>query len=162
MAYSFSRYAPHSRLLLLPTLALSLALAGSTVSADPLPAGPAQSASVPPVPLLPSPLPVASLPLTSNDKIVLPERTEVRVRLQEDLKSGANKEGEEVPFVVAADVYGPNHILLIPAGANAYGKVTKSSRRDWLGKPGKLAFSCDYVFTSDGTHIPLRLGPNGE
>jgi len=97
--------------------------------------------------------------LATGGKIVLPERTEVRVRLNQNLKSGVDKQGEKVLFVVSAAVYGPRHVLLIPAGASAYGKVTKSSRRGWIGKPGKLAFTCEYVLTADGTHVPLRSDP---
>ena len=98
----------------------------------------------------------------SAGKIVLPERTEVRVRLNQEIKSGANKTGEEVPFVVDSDVYGPGHILLITQGTAAYGKITKSSRRGMFGKAGSLDFTCDYVLAPDGTHIPLRSDPLGQ
>jgi len=146
---------PHLSTTLMAALVLTTAAAQAQAPAGlppPAPYNTAQAAA----PLAPS-SPAAG-PATGG-KIVLPERTEVRMRLNEDLKSGANKEGEEVPFSVASDVYGPGHVLLIPAGASAYGKVTKSSRRNFFGKPGKLAFTCEYVLAADGTHVPLRSNP---
>lgn len=116
----------------------------------------AQTAGVPAVP------PGQQSAAAANGKIVLPERSEVRLRLGNDLKSGANKTGEEVPFTVANDVYGPGHVLMIMQGAAAYGKVTQSSRRGMFGKAGKLSFTCDYILAPDGTHIPLRSDPMGE
>lgn len=91
-----------------------------------------------------------------NGKVTVPERTEVRVSLRQDLKSGASKEGAEVPFEVDRDVYGPNNKLLIRAGTPAYGKVTESKRRGILGKSGKINFTCDYIRLPDGTRIALR------
>lgn len=97
----------------------------------------------------------AALP---GGKIVLPEGTEIKLTLEKSLKSGAEKVGEEVPYEVARDVYTPfpAHILLIPSGTPAFGKVTRSSRRGMLGKGGKLEFTCDYVRALDGTHVALR------
>ena len=43
----------------------------------------------------------------------------------------------------------------------AYGKVTKSSRRGMFGKAGKLEFTCDYLLTKDGIHVPLRSSQLG-
>ncbi len=99
--------------------------------------------------------PAVTLPAS---KVVLPEGTEVKLTLEKSLKSGAEKVGEEVPFEVARDVYTPfpAHLLLIPMGTPAFGKVTRSSRRGMLGKGGKLEFTCDYVRVLDGTHVPLR------
>jgi hypothetical protein len=89
-------------------------------------------------------------------KVDVPEGTQVHVSLLKSLKSGGNKAGEEVPFEVAKDVYGPGHILLIAADTQAFGKVVESSRRGMFGKSGKLKFTIDYILASDKTHIPLR------
>ena len=131
-----------------PTLALSFLLMRAPASA--------QAPNVPAVPAAQQSAAAAA------GKVVLPERTEVRLRLNTELKSGANKEGEEVPFVVDSDVYGPGHVLMIMQGTAAYGKVTQSSRRGMFGKAGKLNFTCDYILTPDGTHIPLRSDPLGQ
>lgn len=90
------------------------------------------------------------------DKVTIPERTEVKLSLKKELKSGDVKEGAEVPFEVVRDVLGSKNELLIRAGTPAYGKVTESKRRGILGKPGKLNFTCDYIRVADGTRIPLR------
>lgn len=94
-------------------------------------------------------------------QVVVPERTEVRVTLNDEIKSGLNKTNEEVAYTVASDVYSPDHKLLIPAGTPAFGTITKSSRRGMFGKGGKLDFTCEYVRMPDGTHIPLRSNPLG-
>ena len=90
------------------------------------------------------------------DKILVPEGTQVHFSLLKDLKSGGNKAGEEVPFEVAKDVYGPGHVLLIPADTPAFGKILQSNRRGMFGQSGKLKFSIDYILAPDKTHILLR------
>jgi hypothetical protein len=81
--------------------------------------------------------------------------------LQEDLKSGAAKTDEGVPFTVASDTTAPNG-LVIRAGTPAVGHVTQSVRHGLIGKPGKIAFTCDYLTLSDSTHIPLRPTPQAK
>lgn len=120
----------------------------------------------PPVPTTPpSPLfsdtPPTIPAVSAFSQVVVPERTEITLILDKDLKSGATKIGAEVPYRVARDVYspGPAHLLLIPAGAHGYGKVTQSRRRGLFGRGGRLEFTCEYVVAPDGTRIPLRSGP---
>jgi hypothetical protein len=93
------------------------------------------------------------------DTISIPEGTAVHLALLKDLKSGGNKGGEDVPFEVSQDVYGPGHILLLATGTPAYGKITESSRRGIFGKAGKLKFTIDYILAPDKTHILLRSDP---
>jgi len=97
--------------------------------------------------------PAAAVPA---GKVDVPEGTQVHVSLLKNLKSGGNKAGEEVPFEVAKDIYGPGHVLLIAADTPAFGKVVESSRRGMFGKSGKLKFSIDYILAADKTQIPLR------
>lgn len=108
-----------------------------------------------------APAPIAPAQAAPAGTTILPERTPIQVRLDNELKSGGSKTGEEVPFTVVSDVYSPNHTLLITAGSSAYGKVTRSSRRGVFGKAGKLDFTCDYVVAPDKTHVPLRAQPMG-
>jgi hypothetical protein len=89
----------------------------------------------------------------------LPERTLVRVKILETIKSGDNKAGEEVPFALSEDVYDINHQLVLRQGTLAYGTITQSSRRGMFGKAGKLRFTCDYIVASDRIHVPLRSDP---
>jgi len=67
------------------------------------------------------------------------------------LRSGRDKVGEPVIFTVAQNVYGPSHTLLLEKGALARGHVTESAGHGSLGRSGKLAFTCDYARTDDGT-----------
>lgn len=96
---------------------------------------------------------------SASSRIILPERTEIRVRIEKELKSGGNKAGEDVPFVLENDVYSPSHVLLLTAGTPAYGTITQSSRRGMFGKGGKIRFTCDYIKAPDSTHVPLRSDP---
>jgi hypothetical protein len=131
--------------------ALCLLVAAPALAQSPAPDGASQVA-----PPADSPVPVG--------RLVLPEKTEIKLTLEKDLKSGADKAGETVPYEVDRDVYSPfpSHVLLIPAGAKAFGKVIKSSRRGMLGKSGKLEFTCEYVLAPDGTKVPLRAAPTKE
>lgn len=99
---------------------------------------------------------VGATVVVPTGKVDIPEGTQVHVSLLKNLKSGGNKAGEEVPFEVAKDVYGPGHVLLIAADTLAFGKIVESSRRGMFGKSGKLKFSIDYILAPDKTRIPLR------
>jgi hypothetical protein len=98
---------------------------------------------------------------TPGDKFVLPEKTEIKLTLDQDLKSGDDKVGETVHYLVERDVYlhSPRETLVIPAGTPAFGKVTKSSRRGMIGKSGKLEFTAEYILAAGGVHVPLRTAP---
>ena len=98
-------------------------------------------------------------PATATSQTSIPEGTLVHLALLKDLKSGGSKGGEDVPFEVSQDVYGPNHVLLIAANTLAFGKIQESSRRGMFGKAGKLKFTIDYILAPDKTHIPLRSDP---
>jgi len=99
------------------------------------------------------------VPVAAPSQVSIPEGTVVHLALLKDLKSGGSKGGEEIPFEVSQDVYGPGHVLLIAANTPAYGKITESSRRGIFGKAGKLKFTIDYILAPDKTHIPLRSDP---
>ena len=98
-------------------------------------------------------------PAKATSQAAIPEGTLVHLSLLKDLKSGGSKGGEDVPFEVAQDVYGPGHVLLIAANTPAFGKILESSRRGMFGKSGKLKFTIDYILAPDKTHILLRSDP---
>lgn len=98
-------------------------------------------------------------PAKAASQAAIPEGTMVHLSLLKDLKSGGSKGGEDVPFEVSQDVYGPGHVLLIAANTPAFGKILESSRRGMFGKSGKLKFTVDYILAPDKTHIPLRSDP---
>jgi hypothetical protein len=104
-----------------------------------------------------APPPAAST--VAAGQISIPEGMPVHLTLLKELKSGGNKGGEDVPFEVSKDVYGPGRVLLIAASTPAFGKIQESSRRGIFGKAGKLKFTIDYILAPDKTHIPLRADP---
>jgi len=109
---------------------------------------------------VPAPNSTATIKVQAG-QILIPERTEARMELEQDVKSGADKVGDEVKFKTVNDMYDDNHALLIPAGTDAYGAITRSSRRGMFGKSGKIEFTCDYILTKDGVHVPLRASKIG-
>ena len=103
---------------------------------------------------------LAALPLSAapiSGAVVLPKGAPVRLRLENDLRSGRDKVGEPVLFTVAQDVYGPHHVLLIPQGAIAHGHVTASSGRGAFSRNGRLSFTGDYAAAAGGVRVPLTF-----
>ncbi len=100
--------------------------------------------------------PPAAVASSVPGKIILPERTQVKLILDEDLKSGSAKSGDEVDYELENDLYTPDRQLVAPAGTKAYGRVLQSSGHGMFGKAGKLQISADYLLGPDRTHIPLR------
>lgn len=92
----------------------------------------------------------------AEHRVLLPEYTPVRVRLLQDLKSGATPEGEVVSYEVLQNVYAPGHVLVIPAGSQAFGRVIDSKAHKSVGLPGKMTFTCNYVLAPDKTRVPIR------
>ena len=89
-------------------------------------------------------------------KIIVPERTQVKLILDQDLKSGSAHVGDEVDYELENDLYTPDRQLVAPAGTKAYGRVLKSSGHGMFGKAGSLQISADYFLAPDRTHVPLR------
>lgn len=100
-----------------------------------------------------------------SEPILLQERTPVKIALLEGLRSGMAKTGDEVIFEVREDILNQNRDLIISKGTLAFGRIIKSKKRNIFGKPGQLAFTCEYTKGLDGTRIPLRsseLGGRGQ
>lgn len=89
-------------------------------------------------------------------RIVIPQLTELQVVLRDQIKSDYTKEGSEIIFFVGKNVFGPEHELLIPAGASAVGRLVRTIKARPFGVAGYVYLTCDYVLTADGTRIPLR------
>jgi len=83
------------------------------------------------------------------------EGTAVVLETLEGMTSGAVPRGSTVRYK-AKEVLGPGGQVLIPYGANGYGKVTESRRRGMLGRQGRLSFTVEFVEAADGTQVPLR------
>jgi len=99
---------------------------------------------------------ISNDPYEAPANYVAAEQTPVTVVLDQDLKSGDSVEGQDVVFHTKTDLQSSGHVLLIPAGARAWGVVRQSTGHGLFGKSGKLDFSCDYVVAPNGARVPLR------
>ncbi|HEY3328394.1 MAG TPA: hypothetical protein VGK19_00090 [Capsulimonadaceae bacterium] len=143
----------------MPTLPLRiLALLTCTALVAPLHAAPSATKpkAVPAVSTAPPPKAKTVDTESTPSSDIAAESTPVKVVVQQELKSGDSKEGQDVLFSTSTDVYSAAHILLVPAGSKAWGIVRKSSGHGAWGKAGKLDFSCDYLVAPNGTKVPLR------
>jgi hypothetical protein len=84
------------------------------------------------------------------------ERTPVKVKLGQQLRSGHDRKGDRVRFVVAADVKAKDQTVLISRGTPAVGTVIRSTSRRMFGQPGRLEFTIDYISVGGGQRVPLR------
>ena len=102
----------------------------------------------------------APVPVAASGGVVIPEGTEVRVRLNEQLSSATNVEGDE--FSITTDE--PIELsdgTIIPAGFRGKGEVTEAHKKGMLGKAGELHIRLDYVRIGD-TRLHLRAEKGGE
>ena len=102
--------------------------------------------------LLAAPTVVAKAPTS----VVLKDGTPVLLSTREKMVSGETPEGAPVEYRVERDVLGPRGEILIPAGAKAFGKVTKSEGSGFFGRSGALNLSLETVLAADGTSVPIR------
>jgi hypothetical protein len=101
---------------------------------------------------------VAPAPVTKGVSVI-PDGTEVDLKLAETISSARAMVGQRIRFTVAKDVV-INGYVVIPVGALAIGTITKASAKKWAGRSGKLEMSLQDVTAIDGTKIDLS-GSNG-
>jgi hypothetical protein len=94
---------------------------------------------------------------------VVPDGTEVDLKLAETISSARAMEGQRIRFKVAKDVVVDGYVV-IQTGSLAIGTVTKASPKKWAGRSGKLEMSLQNVNAIDGTKIDLsgNRGGSGE
>jgi hypothetical protein len=102
---------------------------------------------------------VALAPVTKGVSVV-PDGTEVDLKLAETISSARAMEGQRIRFKVAKDV-AINGYVVIPVGALAIGTVTKASPKKWAGRSGKLEMSLQDVTAIDGTKIDIAGSRGG-
>ena len=102
---------------------------------------------------------VALAPVTKGFSVV-PDGTEVDLKLAETISSARAMEGQRIRFTVAKDVV-INGYVVIPVGALAIGTVTKASPKKWAGRSGKLEMSLQDVTAIDGTKIDIAGSRGG-
>jgi hypothetical protein len=88
--------------------------------------------------------------------LVVPEKTEIILKLLTPLKSGKTMVGEIVEFLVERPVKNPEGTVLIEDAASAYGSVIESKKSGFFGTPGKLDFKIDFVEAINDVQVPLR------
>ncbi len=92
---------------------------------------------------------------------VLPKDSVIKVEFTEELGNRLNKEGDEVNFRVADNLY-VNDVLVLPKGATGKGKVKKVVQPGIFGKDGRVDIEFSYVYAVDGSKIPVVLGDLAE
>ena len=97
-----------------------------------------------------------SLVAGAGSAATISEQTPVKVKLAQQLRSGHDRKGDRVRFVVAADVKAKDRTVLISKGTPAVGTVIRSTSRRMFGQPGRLEFTIDYISVGGGQRVPLR------
>lgn len=98
---------------------------------------------------------VVMFPVVVSAAVTIPDGTEIRLILQERLTSATAEVDQKVRLEVAEDVF-VNNVVVIKAGAQAWGHVVEARKRGRFGKNGKLNFTIDFVKSTDGQNIRLR------
>ena len=91
----------------------------------------------------------------------LPKDSIIKIEFTEELGNRLNKEGDEVNFKVADNLY-VNDVLVLPKGATGKGKIKKVVQPGIFGKDGRVDIEFSYVYAVDGNKIPVVLGDLAE
>ena len=87
-------------------------------------------------------------------QLVLREGTPIHVETRNEISSKTARAGDRIALVVAAPVV-VDGVTLVPAGAPAWGEVSRSRGNGLLGRSGKLQIEIKEV-SAGGRHIPVR------
>lgn len=90
----------------------------------------------------------------SRSSLVLPEGTEMTVRLEQPLSSRTARVEDRFDATVARPVYVGGRIV-IPDGSRVQGTVTVAQRAQRAARGGKLSLSFDRLLLDDGTTVDL-------
>jgi hypothetical protein len=101
----------------------------------------------------------ASLCFGQVESITIPEGTQIRVRLEQDLSGDTAREGQTVQLSVVDDVK-IGDVVVVAKGANVTGKIVLAQAKRSMGRTGKLDFSVERVTAADQSSIPLRYTSN--
>lgn len=86
----------------------------------------------------------------------IPKGTKIQIELTSELSSKKAKVGDAVPLKVVDNLI-INDTIVIPAGTEVTGVVTKARKAGGLGRGGKLEFSITDVKTINNIKIPLNF-----
>lgn len=85
----------------------------------------------------------------------IPKGTVLQVELTKELSSKRAKVGDAVPLKTVENII-INDVVIIPAGTDVEGVVTKARKAGGLGRGGKLEFSITGVKTLNNVKVPLE------
>ncbi|MBR6712525.1 MAG: hypothetical protein IKI76_05950 [Selenomonadaceae bacterium] len=85
----------------------------------------------------------------------IPKGTILQVELTKELSSKKSKVGDAVPLRLVENLI-VNDVIVVPAGSDVKGVVTKARKAGGLGRGGKLEFTIVSVKTINGVEIPLQ------
>ncbi|MBW1614471.1 MAG: hypothetical protein JRJ57_10985 [Deltaproteobacteria bacterium] len=89
------------------------------------------------------------------DKVKIPERTVIPVKLIQHLKGGEVIPGQSVDFEVARNII-IDGFVVIKRGSPAYGTITTSQKAGYVSQGGKIGINIDYCKAVDGTRVYLK------
>ena len=95
-------------------------------------------------------------PCATDRMVTIPAGTIVEVESAFTVQSGNIEEGSAMSFLVV-DPVTVNGVTVIPAGARATARVTKSKRGGTWGRAGQLAWTMEDTLAVDGTIVPLEF-----
>ena len=90
-----------------------------------------------------------------KDHAYIPKDTVLSVILTSELTSKRARKGDMVPLKLAENLI-VNGVVVVPAGAKVFAKVTRVTRSGMFGRAGKLEFTVDSVKAVNGVEIPLE------
>ena len=92
----------------------------------------------------------------------IPKGTKLEVSLREELSSKKAHVGDPVPLKLDENLV-INNVIVIPAGTEVEGVVTKARKAVGLGRGGKLEFAITSIKTKNNVEVPLdfKKGEHG-
>lgn len=97
---------------------------------------------------------------TPAAKVMVPEGTDVRLRMLDKLSSATATEGQRFNLELEDDLQ-INGITVIPHGAKAVGTVVSAKKKGFMGRGGDLNILIDYLLYKD-QRIRLRASSGRE
>ncbi len=89
---------------------------------------------------------------TTSGRLTLPANTPITVRMNEEITTQRNREGESFYLSVVSDVVRDGYVI-IPAGSRAVGRITWLTKKGMFGKSGKMDVSIEAIEVG-GTRVP--------
>jgi hypothetical protein len=92
---------------------------------------------------------------TNPEKLVIPDRTPIKLRLEKNISSAHAHVGDGLDFVVVRDV-NLDGFTVIHAGSTAQGSITGVKHKRWLGIGGRVSLKLNSVELVNGDRVGVR------